>query len=129
MAPTWAGAGLFFKILRWLVACKPASGHVGSTFPQIVTHVVDEHGVESLESLASPHHVGDALDGGSPEQHSLGSHDGATSPVTAANVVPTYSSSGRLYSRTVIIQNTLIAEPNRILNCDWSLRSTVNFDR
>ena len=35
---------------------------------------------------------------------------------------------GRLYSRTAIMQNKFIAEPNRILNCDWSLRSTASFE-
>ena len=30
---------------------------------------------------------------------------------------------GRLYSRTVLMQNKFVAELNRILNCDWSLRS------
>ena len=30
---------------------------------------------------------------------------------------------GRLYSRTVIMQDKFIAERNRILNCDRSLRS------
>ena len=34
---------------------------------------------------------------------------------------------GRLYSRTKIMQNKFIAEPSRILNCDWSLRLTVSF--
>ena len=29
---------------------------------------------------------------------------------------------GRLYSRTVIMQNNFIAEPNRTLSCDWLLR-------
>ena len=38
------------------------------------------------------------------------------------------SSGSRLYSRTVIVQKQLIAEPSQILNCDWSLRSTVSFE-
>ena len=35
---------------------------------------------------------------------------------------------GRLFSRTVMMQNKFKAESKRILICDWSLRSTVSFE-
>ena len=55
-------------------------------------------------------------------------HSGDLVAILAINARTIQKEGGSFYSRRVIMQNKFIAEPNRIRNCDWSLRLTLSFE-